>query len=140
MKKEFNEYKQQQEKQKLIDEITGIEKQRKKISKAKSTPKTKQKPEKNKNIWWLLFQDIPAYLKKALERAMREYQVGIKQEKSALDNFAEKYIIDGKLKIIPTDYFWEQAPRLKEFVRNIKIKMTMVCLMKSKLLNERLQW
>ena len=45
MKKEFNEYKQQQEKQKLIDEITGIEKQRKKISKAKSTPKTKQ----NKN-------------------------------------------------------------------------------------------
>ena len=140
MKKEFNEYKQQQEKQKLIDEITGIEKQRKKISKAKSTPKTKQKPEKNKNIWWLLFQDIPAYLKKALERAMREYQVGIKQEKSALDNFAEKYIIDGKLRIIPTDYFGEQAPRLKEFVRNIKIKMTMVCLMKSKLLNERLQW
>ena len=70
---------------------------------------------------------------------MREYQVGIKQEKSALDNFAEKYIIDGKLKIIPTDYFGEQAPRLKEFVRNIKIKMTMVCLMKSKLLNERLQ-
>ena len=51
---------------------------------------------------------------------MREYQVGIKQEKSALDNFAEKYIID---------YFGEQAPRLKEFVRNIKIKMIMVCLM-----------
>ena len=46
MKKEFNEYKQQEEKQKLIDEITGIEKQRKKISKAKSTPKTKQKPKK----------------------------------------------------------------------------------------------
>ena len=61
---------------------------------------------------------------------MREYQVGIKQEKSALDNFAEKYIIDGKLKIIPIDYFGEQAPLLKEFVRNIKIKMIMVCLMK----------
>ena len=30
MKKEFKEYKQQQEKQKLIDEIIGIEKQRKK--------------------------------------------------------------------------------------------------------------
>ena len=46
LKKEFNEYKEQKEKQKLIDEITGIEKQRKKISKAKSTPKTKQKPKK----------------------------------------------------------------------------------------------
>ena len=35
---------------------------------------------------------------------MREYEVGIKREKSALDNFAEKYIIDGKLEIIPIDY------------------------------------
>ena len=46
LKKEFNEYKEQKQKQKLIDEITGIEKQKKKISKAKSTPKTKQKPKK----------------------------------------------------------------------------------------------
>ena len=74
-------------------------------------------------------KDTPAYLKKALERAMREYQVGIKHEKSALDNFAEKYIIDEKPKIIAIDYFGEQAPRLTEFVRNIKIKMIMVCLM-----------
>ena len=43
LKKEFNEYKEQKEKQKLIDEITGIEKQRKNISKAKSTPKPKQR-------------------------------------------------------------------------------------------------
>ena len=129
MKKEFNEYKQQEEKQKLIDEITGIEKQRKKISKAKSIPKTKQKPKKNKNIWWLFSwmyknkkipKDTPAYLKKALERAMREYEVGIKREKSALDNFAEKYIIDEKLEIIPIDYFEEKAPQLKEFFRNQK--------------------
>ena len=138
MKKEFNEYKQQQEKQKLIDEITGIEKQRKNITKAKSTPKTKQKPKKIRTFddYFLecikirRFQETHQLTsKKALERAMREYQVGIKYEKSALDNFAEKYIIDGKLKIIPIDYFGEQAPRLKEFVRNIKIKMIMVCLM-----------
>ena len=43
LKKEFNEYKEQKEKQKLIDEITGIEKQRKNISKAKSAPKPKQR-------------------------------------------------------------------------------------------------
>ena len=74
-------------------------------------------------------KDTPAYLKKALERAMREYQVGIKHEKSALDNFAEKYIFDGKLKVILIDFFGEQAPWLKEFFRNNKIKMIMVCLM-----------
>ena len=50
LKKEFNEYKEQKEKQKLIDEITGIEKQRKKILKAKSTPKTKQKPKKKRTF------------------------------------------------------------------------------------------
>ena len=38
-------------------------------------------------------KDTPAYLKKALERAMREYHVGIKHEKSALDNFAENIYI-----------------------------------------------
>ena len=38
---------------------------------------------------------------------MRECEVGIKREKSALDNFAEKYIIDEKLEFIPIDYFGE---------------------------------
>ena len=32
--------------------------------------------------------------KKSIERVMREYQVGIKHEKSALDNFAEKYVTE----------------------------------------------
>ena len=32
---------------------------------------------------------------------MKEYDNGIKHEKSALKNFAEKYVIDGKPKIIP---------------------------------------
>ena len=53
--------------------------------------------------------------KKALERAMREYQVWIKHGKSALDNFAEKYVIEGKPKIIPIDYFEEKTPRKKSF-------------------------
>jgi len=71
LKKEFNEYKQQQEKQKLVHEIMGIEKQRKKIIKAKSTPKSKSKLKtfddyfqeyiKNKKIP----KDTPAYLKKS---------------------------------------------------------------------------
>ena len=120
------------------NEIMGIEKQRKKIIKAKSTPKSKSKLKtfddyfqeyiKNKKIP----KDTPAYLKKAFERAMREYQVCIKHEKSALDNFAEKYVIEGKPKIIPIDYFEEKTPRLKVFLtnhKNIKIRMLMACLM-----------
>ena len=57
---------------------------------------------------------------------MREYQVWMKHEKLALDNFAEKYVIEGKPKIIPIDYFEEKTPRIKEFLtnhRNIKIRM-----------------
>lgn len=58
-------------------------------------------------------KDTPAYLKKALETAMREYQFGIKYEKSVLENFAEKYVIEGKPRIIPIDYFGEKTPRIK---------------------------
>ena len=44
---------------------------------------------------------------------MREYQFGIKYEKSVLENFAEKYVIEGKPRIIPIDYFGEKTPRIK---------------------------
>ena len=50
MKKEFTEFHQQKEKQKLIDEIKGIEKKRKMFRKAKTIkPKSKPKP-KTKTI------------------------------------------------------------------------------------------
>ena len=49
---------------------------------------------------------------------MKEYDNGIKHEKSALKNFAEKYVIDGKPKIIPLKFFAEKATQIKEFQRN----------------------
>ena len=60
-------------------------------------------------------RDTPDYLKKALERAMKEYDNEIKHEKSALENFAEKYVIDGKPKIMPFDYFAEKATQIRKF-------------------------
>ena len=39
--------------------------------------------------------DTPPYFRKALERALREYQQGIIKEKSALEEFANKHIIKG---------------------------------------------
>ena len=63
---------------------------------------------------------------------MKEYDNGIKHEKSALKNFAEKYVIDGKPKIIPFKFFAEKATQIKEFLRNhrnIKVRMVLVCIM-----------
>lgn len=99
-KHKFNDYNEQKEK--LMAEIDKIEKQRKNLKKgkpkksSKPTPKPKPKSEtfdyyfeeciKNKKFP----KDSPSYLKKALERAMKEYDVGIKHEKSALENFVDK--------------------------------------------------
>ena len=112
-------------------------------SKPKPKPKPKQKIKtfddyfqecikKNKSI----LKDTPEYLKKALERAMKEYDKGIKHEKSALENFAEKYVIDGKPGITPFKYFAEKASQLKEFLRNhrnIKVRMILVCIMEKQI-------
>ena len=111
-------------------------------SKPESKPKTKQKINtfdeyfqeciKNKSIP----KDAPEYLKKALERAMKEYDKGIEHEKSALENFAEKYVIDGKPGLTPFKYFAEKASQLKDFLRNhrsIKVRMILVCIMKKQI-------
>ena len=74
----------------------------------------------------------PAYLKKALERAMREYHFGIKRE---------KYVIEGKPKIILVEHFREKAPQRKEFLRNhtnIKVRLIMACLMEKQVVDKRI--
>ena len=64
---------------------------------------------------------------------MKEYDNGIRHEKSALENFAEKYVIDGKPKIMPFVFILQKkASQIKEFLRNhrnVKIRMKMVCIM-----------
>ena len=67
---------------------------------------------------------------------MKEYDNGIKHEKSALENFAEKYVIDGKPGLTPFKYFAEKATQIKEFLRNhrnIKVRMIMVCIMEKQI-------
>ena len=61
---------------------------------------------------------------------MKEYDKGIKHEKSALSNFAEKYVISGKPGLTPLQYFAEKAARIKDFLRNhrnIKVRMILIC-------------
>ena len=109
--------------------------------KPKSKPKQKiktfneyfQECIKNKTIP----KDTPHYLKKALERAMKEYEEGIILEKSALTNFAVKYVIEGLPGLMPLEYFSKKATQIKDFLRNhrnTKVRMIMVCEMERQII------
>ena len=132
LKKEYGELKK---KHKLIEDIKKIQKTREKINKSQSKPKIKTFDEyfqeciKNKTIP----PDTPDYLRKALERAIREHEQGIEKEKSSLKEFANKYIIKPKKHYeYPLDFFRDISSYLKEFLRNhrnIKIRYNLVCTM-----------
>ena len=70
---------------------------------------------------------------------MKEYEEGIILEKSALTNFAEKYVIEGLPGIIPIEYFREKAPQIKDFLRNhrnTKVRMILVCEMERQIIEK----
>ena len=63
----------------------------------------------------------------------------IKLEKSALQNFAEKYVIDGKPGLTPLQFFAEKVPRIKDFLRNhrkIKVKMILISEMEKRIIEK----
>ena len=60
-------------------------------------------------------------------------------KKSALSNFAEKYVIDGKLGLTPLQYFAKIVTQLKEFLRNhrnIKVRMILICEMEKQIIEK----
>ena len=141
LKKEYSEYKKKQE---LIADINKLQKVREKIKlnpKIKSKPKTKPKSTKSKTFEEYfqdciknktISPDTPSYLRKALERALKEYDQGIEKEKSSLDEFANQYIVKGKTNITPFEFFKSKSTYLKDFLRNhrnIKVRFVLVCLM-----------
>ena len=153
--KEMYEKNRKLKKEKSINLIKKLQKQNEKLSqvksKSKSIPKPKFKPKSKQKIKTFneYFQeciknktipkDTPHYLKKALERAMKEYEEGIILEKSALTNFAEKYVIEGVPGIIPIEYFREKAPQIKDFLRNhrnTKVRMILVCEMERQIIEK----
>ena len=73
---------------------------------------------------------------------MKEYDVGVKHEKSALEKFADKYVIEGKPGVVPLQYFTNNyLPSLiKDFMRNhrsIKILMIMVIEMEKNIIEKK---
>ena len=84
-------------------------------------------------------KDTPSYLREALERAIFEhYDLGLKKEKSAFENFVVKYIIDGEPGLTPVEYFNKLYDNLENFLkyhRNIKFGMVLICLMEQQILS-----
>ena len=73
--------------------------------------------------------DTPPYLRKALERAILEYNQGLEKEKSAFENFATKYTIQGIPGLNPKQYFRRINKTLRDFLtnnQNIKFRMNLV--------------
>ena len=70
---------------------------------------------------------------------MKEYNKGIRHEKSALSNFAENYVIDGKPGLTPLQHFAEIVSQLKEFLRNhrnIKVRTILICEMEQQIIEK----
>ena len=153
----------QKKKENLIQEKKEIKQKSKPKPKSKTKPKfkpktklkSKQKSKQEIKTFDEYFQecirnkiipkDTPHYLKKALKRAIKEYEKGIVLEKSALANFAEKYVIEGKSGLFPKYYFGEKASQIKDFLRkyqNTKVRLILVCEMEKELnfeQNEKIQ-
>ena len=130
-------------KTKLIDEIKKL---RKETEQVKPKPKVK-KPKTFEQYFQECIQnkripsDTPLYLRKALERAMREHTQGIVREKSAFEDFANKYIIDSEPGLLPLEFFRRQKEYLKEFLKNhknTKVRFVLVCMMEKQEGNEKL--
>ena len=91
----------------MIEDIKKIQKTREKINNPKLKPKLKPEPRTSEDYFQECIQnkkipsDTPPYFRKALERAIKEYNQGIEKEKSALKGLANKYIIEGKPSDLP---------------------------------------
>ena len=149
LKKDYNEFKEKrelEEKRELIKKFRKIKEYRQKVKKGKVIKKKPQvvsrKPFKKIKTFEDYFEeciknkkipkDTPSYLRKALERAIHEYDQGIEIEKSALDEFAKKYIIKGESGILPFQFFRNKKHVFKDFLRNhrnIKLRFVLVCMM-----------
>ena len=65
----------------------------------------------------------------------------IKEEKSALDEFANEYIVKGTPGITSFEFFRSKSPYLKDFLRNhrnIKVRFVLVCMMEKMDGNQKL--
>ena len=112
------------------------EKKEKKEPKIKTFEEYFEECMKNKKIP----PDTPFYFRKAFERAIIEHDQGIIKEKSSLENFANKYVIEGEHGFTPMEFLKNNAKKLKDFLRNnrnIKFRLILVCLMEKQIIDKK---
>ena len=129
-KRLYKQYKKLVEARNQVKKGVDIKKKLKKKAKAKKVKTFEDYFEnfiKNKEIP----KDTPDYLRKALERALYEHEQGIEIEKSALDKFATKYILEGIPGIRPAEYLNRVFTTVEGMLknnRNVKFRMVLFCL------------
>ena len=145
-------YKELSEKEKLIRDIRRLDKLnekvkrgvdiKKKYKKKATTKKIKTFEEyfeeciKNKEIP----KDTPEYLREALEQAKREYDQGLVKEKSSLNDFANKYVIEGIFGMNPVQFFTHIKQTLIDFLnfhKGIKFRLILVCILEKMEYNKK---
>ena len=148
------DYKELGERRKLIRKYKKLIEVRKKVKQGidikkklkKTKPPTKKKKIKTFEEYFeeciknkKIPKDTPSYLREALERAILEYDQGLEKEKSAFEDFAVKYTIQGIPGLTPIQFFERINKTLKEFFtyhRNIKFKMILVCIMEKQTIQQ----
>ena len=83
--------------------------------------------------------DTPSCFREALKRAISEHDQGIIKQKSSLENFANKYVIEGEHGFTPMEFFKNNAKKLKDFLKNnknIKLRLVLVSLMEKQLMDK----
>ena len=125
-------YKELSEKEKIIRDIRKVDKLNEKVKQGIDIKKRKKKLKtkkiksfdeyfeeciKNRQIP----KDTPSYFREALERAILEYDQGLEKEKSAFEDFAVKYTIQGIPGLTPIQFFERINKTLKDFLHIIEI-------------------
>ena len=153
-------YKELSEKEKIIRDIRKVDKLNEKVKQGIDIKKEMKKPKppaktvgpsKKKKIKTFdeyfeeciknrkIPKDTPSYFREALERAILEYDQGLEKEKSAFEDFAVKYTIQGIPGLTPIQFFERIYKTLKDFFtyhRNIKFKMILVCIMEKQTIQQ----
>ena len=148
-------YKELSEKEKLIRDIRRLDKLNEKVKKGIDIKKKYKKKlaAKKKKIKTFdeyfeeciknkkIPKDTPPYLREALERAMYEYDQGLEKEKSALEDFPNKYIIQGIPGLSPGQFYERINKTLRDFFtyhQNIKLNMMLVCIMEKQNIQQKI--
>ncbi|CAH3172567.1 unnamed protein product [Porites lobata] len=142
LKKEYSEL---AERKKLIKRFQKIQKARQKVRQGINI---KKKPKKKKTFQEYfdeciknrkIPEDTPPYLKKAIQKALKQYDEKIVETKTALDEFAKQYVIEGDPNLTP-DQFFEKHKNLIEIFfkknKNIKANFVLVCDMQQPLFDK----